>query len=114
MSSEGSAGQTAPAGGLGRDFWALWTAAVSSNLGDGIRITALPLLAAALTTSPTAVAGVTAASFLPWLVFGPVGGAIGDRSDRRRLVIAVNLVRAVGVAAFALAVATGHASLVLL
>lgn len=114
MSGERSAGQAAPAGGLGRDFWALWTAAASSNLGDGIRITALPLLAAALTTSPTAVAGVTAASFLPWLVFGPVGGAIVDRSDRRRLVIAVNLVRAAGVAAFALAVATGHASLVLL
>ncbi len=47
-------------------------------------------------------------------MFGPVGGAIVDRSDRRRLVIAVNLVRAAGVAAFALAVATGHASLVLL
>ncbi len=97
--------------GLGRDFGWLWTAAATSNLGDGIRLTALPLLAAALTTAPTAVAGVTAATYLPWLLFGPVGGTIADHSDRRRTIILVQVARAACVAAFALSVATGGGSL---
>ncbi len=118
MADGGAAAPTEAGSGalppLGRDFAALWAAAATSNLGDGIRVTALPLLAAALTPSPTAVAGVTAASFLPWLLFGPVGGAIVDRSDRRRIAMATNAVRAVALAAFALAVASGRGSLVAL
>jgi len=47
-----------------------------SNLGDGIRKAALPLLVAALTADPVAVAGVTVAGRLPWLLFGLFAGAI--------------------------------------
>jgi len=100
--------------GLGRDFWWLWTASATSNLGDGIRLTALPLLAAAMTANPTAVAGVTAATYLPWLLFGPVGGAIADRSDRRRMIIAVQVARAACVGVFAVSLAAGGASLLAL
>jgi hypothetical protein len=46
----------------------------ASYLGDGVRVAALPLLAATLTTSPGEVALVSVAGGLPWLMFGLVAG----------------------------------------
>ena len=65
-----------------------------TNLGDGVRLAALPLLATTLTDSPLLIAGVTAAQFLPWLVFGPFGGVIVDRADRRHLILTTQAWRA--------------------
>ena len=45
----GSTDQTTPSRPLGRDFTRFLAAAGSSNLGDGIRLGALPLLAISLT-----------------------------------------------------------------
>ena len=70
---------------LGPRFWRFWSASAVSQLGDGIRITALPLLAAVITRDPVPVAAVSAAVWLPWLLFGLVGGTVVDRVDRRRL-----------------------------
>ncbi|OEJ27429.1 antibiotic transporter [Streptomyces agglomeratus] len=97
-------------GGFGR----LWTAAVVSKFGDSLRTAAMPLLAASLTSDPVLVALVTACGYLPWLLFGLLGGAVADRVDQRRAMWAVDLVRAVLMAAFAVAVALGHASIALL
>ena len=52
-----------------RPFSRLLASSAVSNLGDGLRVTALPLLAASLTRDPTAIAAVTAVVWLPWLVF---------------------------------------------
>ncbi|GAA2960486.1 MFS transporter [Streptomyces enissocaesilis] len=97
-------------GGFGR----LWTAAVVSKFGDSLRTAAMPLLAASLTSDPVLVALVTACGYLPWLLFGLLGGAVADRVDQRRAMWAVDLVRAALMAAFAVAVALGHASIALL
>ncbi|WP_030677308.1 MFS transporter [Streptomyces cellulosae] len=97
-------------GGFGR----LWSAAVLSSLGDALRNSALPLLAATLTDRPLLVAAVTACGYLPWLVFGLLGGAVADRVDQRRAMGAVDGVRGLLVACFAVAVALGHASIGLL
>ena len=70
---------------LGKDFWTLWGSAVVSDFGDGVRLTAIPLLAAAVTKSPVAVAWVSFAGGLPWLVFALPAGAMIDRSDRLRV-----------------------------
>lgn len=104
--------RTAPAwrGGFGR----LWTAAVVSKFGDSLRTAAMPLLAASLTTDPLLIASVTACGYLPWLLFGLIGGAVADRVDQRRAMWAVDVARAVLMAAFAVAVALGHASVALL
>ncbi|MCT9088293.1 MFS transporter [Streptomyces sp. ASQP_92] len=97
-------------GGFGR----LWTAAVVSRFGDALRTAALPLLATTLTSDPFLIALVTACGYVPWLLFGLLGGAVADRVDQRRAMWAVDLLRGALVAAFALAVAAGHASMVLL
>ncbi|WP_329624119.1 MFS transporter [Streptomyces sp. NBC_01255] len=97
-------------GGFGR----LWTAAIVSRFGDSLRTAALPLLAASLTDDPLLIASVTACGFLPWLLFGLLGGAIADRVDQRRAMWAVDLVRGALMAAFAVAVALGHATVALL
>ncbi|UUN26227.1 MFS transporter [Streptomyces sp. FIT100] len=97
-------------GGFGR----LWAAAVVSKLGDSLRTAAMPLLAASLTDDPLLIASVTACGHLPWLLFGLLGGAVADRVDQRRAMWAVDLVRGALMAAFALAVALGHASVALL
>ena len=68
---------------LGPRFRRLWTASATSNLGDGLVMTAVPLLAASLTRDPLLVSGVTASLFLPWLFFALPGGALVDRMDRR-------------------------------
>ncbi|MEU3463222.1 MFS transporter [Streptomyces sp. NPDC006733] len=97
-------------GGFGR----LWSAAVASRLGDGLRTAALPLLAVGLTDSPLLVSLVTAAGFLPWILFGLLGGAIADRVDQRRAMWSVDAVRCALMAGFALAVWLDEVSVALL
>ena len=69
-----------------------------SSSGDGMFITAFPLLAALLTRDPILIAGVTISTRLPWLIFSLPAGAIADRTDRRKLMISANLLRSVIVA----------------
>jgi predicted MFS family arabinose efflux permease len=87
---------------------------VVSRFGDALRGAALPLLAASLTDRPLPIASVTACGYLPWLLFGLVGGAVADRVDQRRAMWTVDAVRGLLMASFAVAVALGHASIALL
>ncbi|WEO98120.1 MFS transporter [Streptomyces sp. FXJ1.172] len=105
-----SAGAPAWRGGFGR----LWTAAVVSRFGDALRAAALPLLAVRLTDDPLVIASVTACGYVPWLLFGLLGGAVADRVDQRRAMWAVDTVRGLLVASFALLVGVGLASVPLL
>lgn len=89
---------------LGPDFSALLTATFVTNIGDGIRLAALPLLATTLTSSPLLIGGITAAQFLPWTTFAPFGGIIVDRSDRRRLILITQAWRAAVIGGLALAI----------
>lgn len=75
-------------------FGRLWTAQTVSSLGDGVTHAALPLIALTLTRDPMALAVVTAAGTLPWLLFGVLGGALVDRWDRRRTMWVADTVRA--------------------
>jgi MFS family permease len=95
------------AAGLGADFAKLWTANAVSNVGDGVTRVAGPLLMASLTDDPALVAGAVFAQQLPWLLFSLPGGAYVDRLDRRRLLVAVNLLRGVVLAGLAVTVWSG-------
>ncbi|MFG3710600.1 MFS transporter [Micromonospora sp. NPDC047730] len=94
---------------LGRDYRLLWSAAVSSRLGDALRTPALALLAATLTRDPRVIAAVTVAGQLPPLLFGLLGGVYADRWDRRRTMAAVDGLRAAVVGGLAVAVALDRA-----
>lgn len=98
---------------LSPEFWRFWAAAALSNLGDGIRLTALPLLALTLTDNALAISAVTAIIGLPWLIVGPIGGVIVDRFDRRRLMILGQLVRGIAVGTLAIWIAVAAPPLVL-
>lgn len=56
-----------------------------SNLADGIRLAAFPLLAASMTDSAVLIASVFVAGQAPWIVLGVWAGAVADRTDRRVL-----------------------------
>ncbi|MFJ7908665.1 MFS transporter [Kitasatospora sp. NPDC096204] len=86
---------------LGRKFNLLWSASAISSVGDGMRDSALPLLAVAVSDSPSAVSVVSVAASLPFLVMSLYGGVLADRADRRRLMWTIDAARAVVVLGFA-------------
>lgn len=92
---------------LGPNYVRLWLATTASNVGDGARLTALPLLAATVTRDPVAISGLLFAAKLPWLLFSLHSGAIIDRVDRRRLIVGINLLRALAIGALAVGAAMG-------
>lgn len=93
---------------LGRDFRWLLGSSWTSNLGDGIALSASPLLIASLTSSPLLVAAGAMMQFLPWLLFGLLAGSIADHHDRRRLVMIANGSRAVIVLGLVAFLVTGQ------
>ena len=88
---------------LGRDYWRLWIAHSTSNLGDGVSSVAYPWLASAVTRSPLLIATVAVVSRLPWLVFTLPAGVITDRFDRKKIIVAMDVSR--GILALAVAIA---------
>jgi MFS family permease len=96
---------------LGGRFNTLWSAATVSFLGDGVALAAFPLLAAHFTGSPLLIAGTQIARGLPFLLVGVFGGVVADRYDRKRLMVGVDLARALLVAGLALWVATSGSAI---
>jgi MFS family permease len=84
---------------LGRPFRWLLASSWVSNLADGLAIAAGPLLVASETRDPYLVALALLVQRLPWLLFGLVAGVAADRFERRRVIIVVQVVRAVVLAA---------------
>lgn len=99
---------------LGRDFRFLLGGFGLSNLADGVLLAAGPLLVTTLTRDPFLVSMAVLVQRLPWLVFGIPAGAIVDRVNRRRLVVIVDLLRAVVVGALAITILTDVVSLPIL
>ena len=100
--------------GLGPSYTKLFTAYVISNIGNGILIAALPLLATSVTRHPLAISGLTAAAGLPWLLVGPLSGAIVDRVDRRKAMVLAESGRAAVMALGAVYVLGGGKSILVL
>ncbi|WP_051049637.1 MFS transporter [Nocardiopsis ganjiahuensis] len=99
---------------LGAQFRRLLGAVGAGNLGDGIAVVALPWYATTLTDDPFLVALVGAATRLPWLLFALVAGVVGDRVDRRRLMVAAGGAKALLLAALTAVAALGAGSIPLL
>jgi len=96
---------------LGRDYQRLWVANAVSVTGDGVTVTAGPLLAASITRDPLLVAGALFAQQLPWLIFTLFSGVLVDRLEPGRLMVIVDLLRAAAVGGLAVSVLAGTAHL---
>jgi MFS family permease len=88
------------------DFRRLWTGQVVSEIGDwlnNIAVLALAIQLAGAGRVGLAVAAYAIARHLPLFLFGPVAGVVVDRVNRRRVMIAADLARAVLALGFLLA-----------
>lgn len=80
-------------------FRKLWVAFSLSSLGDWLSVLALTSFASLVTADAGyqaqtfAVGGVLILKMLPTLLLGPFAGAIADRFDRRRMMVAGDLIR---------------------
>jgi Na+/melibiose symporter-like transporter len=99
---------------LPRNFRLLWAATALSNLGDGLRLVAMPLLATSVTDDPRLIAGVVVAQRLPWLFFILPGGAWADRFDRRLLRMRLDMARFAVMSVLVGAIVIDQASIVVI
>src|SRR5689334_3489431 len=81
-----------------RDFRLLWSGMTISALGDGIYTVALAWQVYDISNTPTALSLVGVAWFLPQIAAVLLAGVIADRVDRRWLMIAADVMRAVAIA----------------
>ena len=93
-----------------RDFALVWSAALVSTIGSWVQTIAVGILVTELTGQARWTGLVAAAAFVPVGVLSPVGGAIADRVDRRRLLLGTTLGETVAAVVLAVLVGTGNAS----
>jgi MFS family permease len=96
---------------LPSNFWRQFVASGVSNIGDGMVHAAAPLLTLSLTSDERLIAGVSFCAMIPWLVLSLPAGVYIDRFDRRKLMIAANIIRAVLFGLIAFSAATGTLSI---
>ncbi len=73
-------------------FALLWTATLISNVGTWMHDVGAGWLMTTLNSSPAVVSLVQAATTLPVFLFALYAGTLADRLDKRKLLIAVNVV----------------------
>jgi MFS family permease len=90
-----------------RDFVLLQLGQGLSTLGSTSTYVAYPLLVLALTHSPAKAGVVGFANVLPYALFALLAGVVADRVDRKRLMIAMDVVRAAAMVSIVAALAAG-------
>jgi MFS family permease len=78
-----------------RDFTLLWTAQFISTMGSGLTTIAASILVYRVTGSALSVGLMLMATALPGLLVGLIAGVFVDRFDRKRIMVAAELIRAV-------------------
>src|SRR4029077_5980321 len=91
-----------------RNYRYTWFGQVVSEVGDHYNNVAVFSLALANTGSGLVVAGILLSRGLAVMVGGPIAGVLLDRMDRKRLMIASDLVRAVIALLFLLGIPAGR------
>jgi DHA3 family macrolide efflux protein-like MFS transporter len=86
----------------------LWLGQVVSHLGDSLFLVSIAYLAREVTGSWSKGGLLVAVNFVPALVLGLFAGAFVDRHDRRRVMIAADLLRAAAVGAIPVLHASGN------
>jgi len=86
------------------NFRRVWLAQLISEIGDNFNNVAVFGLAMDTTGSGLVVSGVMLARAIPAALAGPLAGVVLDRMDRKRIMVASDLVRAVVALAFLLTI----------
>lgn len=82
-----------------------------SLVGTWIQSVAIAWLILEITGSPASIGFAVALQFLPVLIFGPYGGVIVDRVDKRRLLIVTQALSGIQAGLLAILVLTGNANI---
>lgn len=90
------------------EFRLLWMGMTVSLIGDGITTIALAWQAYEISNLPTAFSVIGFSMTLPQVVLLLVGGAVSDRFDRRKVMLAADAVRMTAVAVLGLLSLSGH------
>jgi len=98
---------------LGRSFRWLLSSSFVNNVGDGIAVSAGPLLVASQTRDPFLVSMALLSEWLPALLFGVIGGVAADRFDRMRMVVLVNVGRSFVLAVLVVTIVGGAVNIAL-
>jgi MFS family permease len=77
------------------DFRRYWVARMASLFGSLVTAVAMPVLVYRLSGSTTLTALTTTLEALPYLLFGLFSGAVGDRLDRKRVMVTADLANVV-------------------
>jgi MFS family permease len=85
----------------------LWSGQTLSGLGSQISFVAYPLLVLALTGSPAKAGVVGFAKTVPFALLALPAGALADRVNRKKLMVACDGVRALALASIPIALANG-------
>jgi predicted MFS family arabinose efflux permease len=93
------------------DFARFFSARCISVTGSCISAVVLPISVYQKTGEPVLVALITSITVLPYLLFGAVAGAMGDRFNRRRLLVTCDVISAAGMAVIPVTVAAHVAAL---
>ncbi len=96
---------------LGRGYRWLVSSSWVGSIGDGIALSAGPLLVAGETKSAFLVAAAAFLQRLPWLFLGLYAGVIADRIDRRVLLVASESFRALVIGVLCLGLFTTHVNI---
>src|ERR1700685_4021086 len=85
-----------------RNYRYTWMGQVVSEIGDHFNNVAVFALGLSLTHSGLVITGIMLARAIPAMTVGPVAGVLLDRFDRKRIMIASDLIRAALALAFVL------------
>ncbi|MFF1697663.1 MFS transporter [Streptomyces sp. NPDC058257] len=88
-----------------RDFRLFWLSRVLSGAGSAVSYVAMPILVYRETGSPLLVSLVAAGEAMPYVFFGLLAGALADRMNRRRLMMAADILNALCLASIPLVAA---------
>src|SRR5581483_1479810 len=91
-----------------RNYQLFWIGQLATNIGTWVQMVATGWLVLQLTNSPASLGINATIQAVPTIAFAFLGGVIGDRADRLRLMVVGQAVRTIPDIVLAVLVATGH------